>query len=407
MYFKLAWRNIWRNKRRSLITIASITFAVLLACFMRSMQLGSYDRMIESAVRFYTGYIQIHQKGYWDDKTIDNSMAFDIALMDKVANTEGVEAVVPRVESFALASYGLKTKGGLVVGIDPQTENTLTRYEEKIIDGENLTAEDRAVLISEGFAKYLKVSVGDTLVLISQGYHGANAAGLYPINGIIKFPSPAQNDQTIFLPIKEAQWFYALNDQITSFSLVIDKANNTERILSDLHAKIMDENLEIMGWKELMPDLLQGIEIDNISGKIMIWILYAVIGFGMFGTFLMMTAERMYEFGVMMSIGMKRRVMQFIIFLEMLLMSSIGVLSGVGISLPFLIYYYHNPIYFSGESAEAIEKFGVEAAYFFSVQPSLFYNQAWAIFLMALILGFYPLYVISRLKPVEAMRTAV
>jgi len=79
----------------------------------------------------------------------------------------------------------------------------------------------------------------------------------------------------------------------------------------------------------------------------------------------------------------------------------------VGISLPFLIYYYHNPIYFSGESAEAIEKFGVEAAYFFSVQPSLFYNQAWAIFLMALILGFYPLYVISRLKPVEAMRTAV
>ena len=155
-----------------------------------------------------------------------------------------------------------------------------------------------------------------------------------------------------------------------------------------------------------MPELVQGIEIDNISGKIMLWILYAVIGFGMFGTFLMMTAERMYEFGVMMSVGMKRRVMQFIIFLEMGMMASIGVLAGVGISLPILVYYYNNPVFMSGESADAIEQFGVEAAYFFSLQPSLFYNQAWAIFFMAFILSFYPLYVIHKLKPVEAMREA-
>ncbi|CAN0083045.1 unnamed protein product [Chrysoparadoxa australica] len=108
----------------------------------------------------------------------------------------------------------------------------------------------------------------------------------------------------------------------------------------------------------------------------------------------------------MLSIGMRRGIMQFIIFLEMALMSSIGVLTGVSISLPFLIYYYHHPIYFTGESAAAIENFGVEPAYFFSLEPSLFYNQAWAIFLMALILAFYPLLVIHRLKPVKAMREA-
>ncbi|MEQ8881894.1 MAG: ABC transporter permease, partial [Cyclobacteriaceae bacterium] len=164
------------------------------------------------------------------------------------------------------------------------------------------------------------------------------------------------------------------------------------------------EAYEVMGWKDLMPELVQGIEIDNISSKVMIWILYIVIGFGMFGTFLMMTAERMYEFGVLLSIGMKRIKMQFVIFLEMALMASIGVVAGVMISLPFILYYHFHPIYFGGEMQAAIEDFGVEAAYYFSVQPALFYNQAWAIFLMAGILSLYPLIVIHKLKPVKAMR---
>ena len=406
MYLILAWRNIWRNKRRSYITIGSITFAVLLACVMRSMQLGSYERMIENAARFYTGYIQIHQNGYWDEKIIDNSFVYDKALIATVESNQGVEAAVPRVESFALASYGQKTKGSLIIGVDPEKENTLTRVKDKIVAGEYLEANDKAAMVAEGLAKYLKVGIGDTLVLIGQGYHGANAAGLYVIKGIMKFPVPDQNNQTVYIPLKEAQWFFAMDNLITSLSLVVDKAKNVDIIVAGISAKVDTEALEVMGWRDLMPELVQGIEIDNISGKIMLWILYAVIGFGMFGTFLMMTAERMYEFGVMMSVGMKRRVMQFIIFLEMGMMASIGVLAGVGISLPILVYYYNNPVFMSGESADAIEQFGVEAAYFFSLQPSLFYNQAWAIFFMAFILSFYPLYVIHKLKPVEAMREA-
>ena len=404
MYIKLAWRNIWRNRRRSFITILSITFAVLLACVMRSMQLGSYDRMIENAARFYTGYVQVHDNGYWDDKMLDNSMSSSDAPIEVIEQTEGVEVAVPRVESFALASYGTKTKGSLILGIDPEREDMLTKVKSKMEEGEYLLEDDKAVLIAEGLANYLKLGVGDSLVLIGQGYHGANAAGIYPIKGIMKFAVPAQNDQTVYMPLKEAQWFYAMEDRLTSIALVIDKAKNTERIVADISSKVDTTSLEVMGWRAMMPDLVQGIEIDNISGRIMLWLLYAVIGFGMFGTFLMMTAERMYEFGIMMSVGMKWLVMQFIIVIEMGMMSGIGVLLGAGISLPILIYYYNNPVFMTGESAEAIEQFGVEAAYFFSMDASIFYNQAWAIFFMATVLGFYPIYVIHRLKPVEAMR---
>ena len=403
MIFKIASRNIWRNKRRSIITIGSITFAVLLACVMRSMQLGSYERMIENAARFYTGYIQVHQNGFWDDKTLDNSFAFNDELMQTVTSTEGVEVAVPRVESFALAAYGTKTKGAMVMGIDPEKEDLLTLVKSKMVAGEYLNADDKAVMISAGLAEYLNMQVGDSIVLMGQGYHGVSAIGLYWIKGIMKFPVPIQNNQTVYMPLKEAQWLYDVPNRLTSIALVVDKAKNVDRIVADLKSKVDTETLEVMGWRDMMPDLVQGIEIDDISGQVMLWILYAVIGFGMFGTFLMMTAERMYEFGVMMSIGMQRIVMQSIIFLEMVIISSIGVVLGVGISLPFLIYYYYNPIFFSGESAQAIESFGVEAAYFFSLEPSLFYNQAWAIFFMALILSFYPLFTIWKLKPAEAM----
>ena len=407
MYLTLAWRNIWRNKRRSFITIGSITFAVLLACIMRSMQLGSYERMIENAARFYTGYIQVHKNGFWDDKTIDNSFKYDNSLVSIIENTPGVEVAVPRVESFALAAFGTKTKGAMVLGIVPEKENKLTLVKDKLVEGSYLNDDDKSVMIGQGLAEYLKMGIGDTIVLISQGYHGANAAGIYPVKGIMKFPVPVQNNQTIYLPLKEAQWFYNVENQLTSISLVVDKAKNVDRIVADISGQVDTDALEVMGWHDLMPDLVQGIEIDNISGKVMLWILYAVIGFGMFGTFLMMTAERMYEFGVMMSVGMKRLIMQFTIFIEMAMMTSIGVLMGVGISLPILIYYYNNPIFFTGESAKAFESFGVEAAYFFSLQPSLFYYQAWAIFFMALILSLYPLMVIQKLKPVKAMREGI
>lgn len=406
MYLVLAWRNIWRNKRRSIITIASITFAVFIACVMRSMQLGSYERMISNAAQFFTGYVQVHKNGYWNDKMLDNSFVNSAELTNTIASTQGVEVAVPRLESFALASYGTKTKGSLVMGIDPEKEDALTKVKSKVVAGEYLQNGDKAVMIAEGLAEYLKLGVGDTIVLIGQGYHGANAAAVYPIKGIMKFPVPLQNNQTVYMPLKEAQWFYAAENRLTSIALVVDKAKHVDQIVADISSKVDTNKLEVMGWRDLMPDLVQGIEVDNISGKVMLWILYAVIGFGMFGTFLMMTAERMYEFGVMMSVGMRRVIMQFTVILEMGVMAAMGVMAGIVISLPILTYYYHNPIYFSGASAEAIETFGMEPAYFFSLEPSLFYNQAWVIFFMAVILAFYPLYVIHKLKPVEAMREA-
>tara|TARA_R110002050_G_scaffold11122_2_gene37820 strand:+ start:21673 stop:22821 length:1149 start_codon:yes stop_codon:yes gene_type:complete len=379
-------------------------FAVILAMFMRSMQMGSYEQMIENSVRFYTGHVQIHQKGYWDDKVIDHSMTVDSNLLASLKTIEGVTDVVPRMESFVLAAYGTKTRGSLIMGIDPEAENGLTGLKDKLIEGEYLNIDDKAVLISEGLAKYLKMQVGDTLIMLGQGYHSSNAAAIYPIKGIVKFPVKMQNDQSVFLPVAQAQWFFDAPNLLTSVSIMMAKARNVPEITKAIKSKVDLETLEVMEWQELTPELLQAIEIDSLSGRFMLYILYLVIGFGMLGTFMMMTAERQYEFGVMISIGMSRIKMQIIIALEMLMMTFLALFMGLGVTLPGLIYLYLNPIMLVGDMAIAAEKAGMEAKIAFSLAPEIFINQAWAIFFMAFLLGFYPLRSIQKLKPVKAMR---
>lgn len=371
---------------------------------MRSMQLGSYERMIDNSVRFHTGYIQIHKNGYWNDKIIDNGLEYDTGLVTQVDDIPGIVLTVPRLESFALTSFQTQTKGTLVMGVEPDKENGLTRVRDKLVKGKYLKPDDDGILVSEGLADYLNVSTGDTLTLLGQGYHGANAAGLFPVRGIVKFPLPQQNNQLVYMTLRQAQWFYAAPNVITSLSFLIDDPDHTRRIVGQLEARLDPEKFEVMGWRQLVPDLVQSIELDNISGQVMLWILYLVIGFGMFGTYLMMTAERKFEFGVMIALGMRRVRLQGMMFLEIFLMTVTGVVGGILLSLPLLTYFYHHPIRFGEEAARAIETFGVEPIYLFSLDPVIFTNQAYAIFIMATLLASYPMWSIHKMEVVESMR---
>lgn len=404
MIFKLAWRNIWRNKRRTWITVAAIGFAVFFSASMKSSQLGSYANMIDNVTRFYTGYVQIQEPGYWEDKTLENTFEEKDNILKKSNETQYVEEVAPRLESFALAAYQNQSKGSLVLGIDPESENRLTRLKDKLIEGDYLQPGDKAVLISQGLAKYLKMSVNDTLVLISQGYHGINSAGKYPIKGIVKFPSPELNNQMVYLPLREAQWFYGATNRLTSIALIIEHPDLTGQVISNLENSLGEGTYEIMGWREMLPELIQQIELDYVGGLIMRFILYTVIAFGIFGTFLMMVNERKYEFGVMMAIGMKRFKLQLIVFLETVLIAFTGAFVGIAAAFPLIAYFNQNPIRFTGESAKMFEDFGVEPILPFSMEPEVFYGEAQIVLIITIILALYPLWAIYKLNINTAIR---
>ena len=402
-YIKLAWRNLWRNKKRTFIAAASVFFAVILALLMRSMQTGYYDYSIDASVRMYTGYIQVHGKGYWEKKSLDESMVVDQKHLTELNNTAGVNLIVPRFETYSLISYGNKTKVVQVTGINPELENQLTGLKKKIVNGEYLSDSSKGIIVAQGLAEILKVGVGDSVVIYGQGYHGVTAAEQIPIIGIVKFTLPELNKSFTYLSLPYAQWLFSAPERLTSLSIMIDNPKKLERVKSDIK-KIFNSKYEVMDWEQLSPELVQSIAIDNASGIIMLGILYIVIAFGIFGTIMMMTAERVKEFGILISVGMKKWKLGLVTLFETLFISFLGVFTGAIISIPILLYFKANPIPLTGESAQAILAFGYEPILPFAIYPGMFFAQIWTVLAIAAVSALYPIMFIRKLQPVEALR---
>ncbi len=404
LYLRLAWQNIWRNKRRTLITVSSIFFAVLLALFSRSMQRGSYGNIIGNVVKFYCGHAQVQHPDYWDNKTLDNSLAYSPEAVRQAAENPHIRLITPRLQSFALASSGKQTRGVVVIGVQPAEENQLSELSKRLIAGDYLDSLGAGVLVAEGLAGYLKLIPGDTLVLIGQGYHGASAAGLFPVIGIVKFPLPELNRSLIYLNLTAAQQLYAADNRITSYIILADKEAYLPQITAHLR-QIFGAAGAILSWREMAPELVQALELDSAFGLIMIGILYAVIGFGIFGTVMMMTAERRHEFGMLIAMGLRRERLIGIVLIETLFLTALGALSGIIGGIPMLLFLHWHPLRLTGDAARAVIEYGFEPVIPFSLDPRIFIGQTLVIAVLSLITGIYPLATILRLKVVEAMRS--
>ena len=399
---KLSWRNLWRNKRRTLITVSSIFFGVLLSAYMTSMQEGSYDKMVEIVVKFYSGYIQVHHQEYWENKSINNTFEYDQVLIDKIMANKNVDFVIPRLESFGLASSEELTKGAIVFGIDPEPENLLTSISEKITKGNYLAPDDDGVIIGEGLASYLKLQLNDTLVVISQGFHGVSAAGKFPVRGIIRHVSPELNKTIVYMSLPKCQEFFSAGSRLTSLVVNVKNSDVMRRALRSLKNDIQSP-YSVMSWEEMQPEVVQQIEGDRAGGVVMKIVLYLVIAFGVLGTVMMMIAERKREFGVMVSVGMKKGKLATILFVETILIGLIGIASGVLAALPLIQIQKANPIPLTGQAAQMMEDFGFEPYMFFSSGPEIFYFQAISVFVLTMVVAVYPIIAAFRLKEIEAL----
>ncbi len=466
--YLLAWRNLWRNKRRTLITVASVFFAVFFALLMRSLQLGSYGHMFRNVIESYTGYIQVQNEDFKDNSTVDNAFDFTPEIRQIILNDKNVTNLVPRFESFALASTGPLTKGVLVMGIDPVKESLLSnvkarlvryRLSDKAVDtlkkmdlpqkvkskldlfrGESyssgsilqldlgikdkeamsimpeiekvtsfrngyITPGSKEALLGDNLAKFLNLNIGDTLVMIGQGYHATTAAAKFRIAGIVKLPTPDIDNKIVYLPLDVCQDFYNAPGMLTSMALCV-KDNSDRAINKTLRSlgKKLPPPLRLLGWREMNALLINQMDADNKSGAIMIGILYLVIAFGIFGTVLMMTTERRREFGVLVAIGMQKSKLAAIFSFEMIYIGLLGILSGVAAALPVIIIGQYNPIRFSGEYAKVYESYGMEP-----IMPFMHvsYYFLWQSVIVALIVGiaiFYPVRKIYKMKLVSSLK---
>lgn len=436
---------------------------------MRSFQLGTYNHMIKNIIESYSGFVQVQHINYHDDMVLENSFDFSIETLSDLENIEGIKSVTPRIESFALASTGSQTKGAVVIGIDPERESQLSdpqhllvkyRITDKTIEllvnskisteiikkvkeqlnesfssresvelalglkgpdldkwivnilefskfsGKILSPDDDGVLVSDRLSKYLKANIGDTIILISQGYQGASAAALCPVRGIIKIPAPDLDNKLIYMSLPKAQSFYGMEGKLTSLN--INPKDNSERNLPKIKAEIAsalsNPELSVKDWKEFNPVLKQQIESDNQSGQAILGLLYFIIFFGIFGTVLMMVHERSREFGVLISIGMQRTSLAIILLYEMLLMGFFAVLIGIFASLPLLYYGNVHPFRFTGDLAKIYSSMGFEPVMPMMWIDTYIFWQGFVVALMVILSCLYPLRKIFTMKEVNALR---
>ena len=292
----------------------------------------------------------------------------------------------------------------MVIGIDYEEEKSLSEPDQKVVEGNYFSSNnEHAVLVSQGLAEYLEVGVGDSLVLISSGYHGVSAADLLPIKAILKFGIPDMNNNMVYMPIETAQYFYGAPNRVTSIALLAENPKDIETIVKEISPTLSD-SYKIYSWQDLMPELVQAIQADRGSSYIILLILYMIVGFGIFGTVLMMTAERKYEFGVMLAIGTARLRMAVMLIMEMISITILGTIVGIVMSLPFTYYFNANPMEFTGQAAAAIEEYGMEPFIRFSTDPEILIIQASIVMIISMFISIYPVLHALKLKPVEAMR---
>ncbi|MBN2638023.1 MAG: ABC transporter permease [Bacteroidales bacterium] len=401
---KIAWRSLWRNRRRTILTASTVVFAMVLALFMRSMQFGSYNQMIQAGVN-QVGDLQVHDTGYWANQSIDRAFFYNNELGDSLKSLPFVKSFLPKLETFSLASYGTQTKGVLVTGTDPILETKQTNLAGKIIKGKYLTSDDNGVLIGDKLAEFLKISIGDSLVLIGQGYQGITAYGIFPIKGIFHLPSLEMNSQLIYMSLQNTQEFvYPYREGLlTGISVFLKDPSQLEQAKQQIQTKL-GKNYEVISWKTILSDMLQTIEVDNVSGQIMLMILYIIAAFGIFSTVLMMTMEKRKQYAVMVSIGMQRTKLIMVSIVETFIVAIIGVIVGLIIITPILIYLNMNPIPITGDMAQMYLEFNIEPVIPFSLQPGIFIYQTLIILGLSLLSALYPIIYLARFNVLNAFR---
>lgn len=405
LLLKLAWRNIWRNKRRSIITILAVFFAALLSIGMRGLQLGTYAVNIDNAVSLWSGYGQVQRPGYRDNPSLRKSFQLNKDLIKIIQSDVEITGYAPRIYADGLVSFKENSYGTALFGLVPQYEKKVTVILNKMQQGRFFQSDTSAeVVLGFKLLKNLRASIGDTIVILSQGYDGILGNLKFRIVGSIKTGSPDLDAMAVFMGLSKLQELLAMEGRISVLALSIKHLDAIPGAISRLNTALQGRDLVALSWDEVLPELKQLIELDNVSGILTLAILVVVVAFGILNTVLMSVTERFREFGVILAIGMPQKKLVIIVLLETAFITFIGLLLGNIAAAGVNYYFVEHPIVFGGQLAELYAEYGFLPRMESSLRFNIFFNSTIAIFIVAILSGVYPLIKVYLLEPLKGIR---
>lgn len=405
MLWKMALRNLWRNRRRTLLTMSALVVSVSLLILSLGVFSGMFADMLASATQQYHGHLVISKKNYQDQRQLHDTIPLPAQLVAQLDEQDGVLGVSPRVRGFGLLSHVDDTEPSELLGVDPQKEQRVTSLADMLVDGAFPTSPfGDWVVLGQGLADKLNVRLGDELVFVTQAADGSIGNDLLSVQAIFSTGDFNRDGSLALVSLQWLQQLLVLPQQYHEISLSIENPMNAKALVPGLTG-LLPPDLEVLDWGRLLPEMQEVIASYDVSRFILVMILYAAAGLGVLNTFFMSVMERVREFGVLLAIGFKPAAIRNLVLLESLLLGVLSLLLGTGLGVVMTLMMSGSGIDLSRwissvtyAGGTILPRLRTELIADNLLVPSL------TLLIVCLVAGYLPARRASRLKPVGALR---
>jgi len=405
MIGSIAWRNVWRNKSRSIIMIVAIALGLIAGVFSMAFMQGAVDARIESATQSELSHIQVHAPDFLVNDESDLYISDVKNISEKFIEVEDVQAVSYRLiaEPFIMAAHG--TGGGKMLGVIPEMEKHVTNISEKLVDGTYLEKTSRMppVLIGEKLAKKLKLKVGSKLNVQMVDLNGDLSSKGYRVSGIYRTVNTGFDESTFFVLFDDLKIQLGMPDDVAhEIAMICNDGQLVDEIKPEIEQ--IAGNNEVKTWKEISPEM--SLLTESMDSYMYIFILIILLGlcFGIINTMLMAVLERTKEIGMLMAVGMNKRKIFRMIMFESVMLTLTGGLLGVILGSLITKFFETRPIDVSAFS-EGLEKYGYATQIYTTLRPDMLVMITILVIITGMISAIYPARKALKLNPAEATRS--
>jgi ABC-type lipoprotein release transport system permease subunit len=408
MIIRMAWRNLWRNRRRTLITLGSVAFGLFLAITFTGLGHGGWGKVVDSAARMNSGHVTIEPKGYRDAPSTDLFLQDAEGVAASVKGMRGVAGVNVRVLGNAMASTAAGSQGAAFFGIDPAAERDTLIVLKHLRAGAGLSeGAKNEVLVGKKLAEQLEMKTGSKMVITSTDMKGEVVSGLVRVKGIYETGVPEVDRSLLVVHIGWARSFLGYGEKGgTQVAILLSDRRNSEGLARELGPAAARHGGTVLTWPETMPELAATLNMDNRSNYIMQVIIFLLIGAGILNTVLMGVLERFHELGVMRAVGMTPWRLWSMVMTECVFLALLGLAAGLSVTAPVYAYLSTSGIDLSGLMKEkaTIGNVAFDPSYTAELHPETLAVILALVFALNMAAGLYPAFVASRTKPLDAIR---
>jgi putative ABC transport system permease protein len=406
-YFKLGWRNLWRNKRRTFLTLGAVTLYSWLLLWFLWFGDGAHDGMIENYVRVLTGHVQIHALGFRDDMSVMKRIREPAPIAAAIEGTDKVAAYSMRIKTYALAAAHGDSAGTFILAFDPARERGVSNMHRSLREGRFLEeGRGREVVVGYVLAENLRLKIGDEIAIMVQAADGSMGADKFKVVGLADVGISSMNNSLVMMNLADAQTLLAYGDAVNEIIVMADDSYDVGRVDRALKSKIDLDTYEVLTWAEAAPEMKQMVDLDWASFVLMMAVFAVVALLGIMNTVVMSVFERVREFGIMMAMGLKGGQLARLVVTETLLLTFVAAALGFGLAAATT---YVNTIYgfdmavFGAQ--ESLADWGMANTLFFAKFSLKFFLIALvSVVAMALVAALYPALKAAAMKPVEAIK---